>query len=231
MFYESIRKFIELRYRLLPYIYSTAWQVSRHGETFIRLLAFDFPQDAKALAQDETYLFGRSFLVSPVTRPQYFEGADIPLDTSKTKEVYLPAGADWFDFWTEQCFEGGHTVTVDTPIDSMPLFVRAGSIVPTTQVMQYVDEVPDAPYTITVYPGADADFTMYEDSGDGYNYETGAYAEYDLHWDNTARTLTVSDRRGSFQGMVAERTLHVRVVGAINEQSVTYDGKATVVSF
>lgn len=228
MFYESVRKFIELRYRLMPYIYSTAWQVSKNDETFIRLLAFDYPTDAKALAQDETYLFGRSFLVSPVTKPQYFDGADIPSDVAKVKDVYLPSGNDWYDFWTEKRFVGGQTVTVDTPIDSMPLFVKAGSVIPTGPVMQYVDEIPDAPYTVTVYPGADGCFTIYEDSGDGYDYEAGAYAEYDLCWDDTAHTLTVSARRGSFDGMCEARELCVRVVGG-NEQTVTYSGDELVV--
>lgn len=230
MFYDVVRQFIELRYRLIPYLYSTAWQVTRHGDSFLRPLAFDFAEDPRALAQDESYLFGHAFLVSPVTTPQYYEGADMPLDAPKTKDVYLPAGADWYDFWTEQRCGGGQTVTVDTPIDRMPLFVRAGSIVPTTAVMQYVDEIPDAPYTITVYPGADAVFTVYEDGGDGYAYESGAYAEYDLAWDDTARTLTVSARRGGFDGMCAVRELQVRIVGG-GERILTYAGEQTEVAF
>lgn len=229
-FYESIRKFIELRYRLIPYIYSVAWQVTKNAASFLRPLAFDFPHDGRALAEEESYLFGPSFLVSPVTQPQYYEGADIPLDVPKTKEVYLPAGADWYDFWSGQRFFGGRAVTVDTPIDSMPLFVRAGSIIPSTQVMQYVDEVPDAPYTITVYPGADARFTVYEDSGDGYAYETGAYAEYDLLWEEAAGRLTVCARRGGFAGMCQKRRLQVEVVGR-RPQQVEYDGRELTLSF
>ena len=232
IFYDAVRKFIELRYRLIPYLYSTAWQVTHKGESFLRPLAFDFAGDPQALAQDESYLFGRAFLVSPVTAPQYYEGADIPLDAAKTKDVYLPAGADWYDFWTEQRFDGGQTVTVDTPIDSMPLFVRAGSIVPATDVMQYVDEIPDAPYTVTVYPGADAHFTVYEDGGDGYAYESGAYAEYELDWNDAERTLTVSAPQGHFDGMCESREWRVRVVGA-GEQTITTknDGQWIAVTF
>ena len=228
MFYESIRKFIELRYQLMPYIYSTAWQVTKNGESFIRPLAFDFAADGKALMDDETYMFGHALMVSPVTKPQYFDGKDIPVETDKTKDLYLPAGTDWFDFWTGARVAGGQTVTVDTPIDSMPLFVKAGSILPTGPAMQYVDEIPDAPYTVTVYPGRDACFTLYEDSGDGYDYEAGAYAEYDLIWNDNARTLTVSARRGAFDGMCATRELNVCVVGEA-AQTVTYTGEAITV--
>ena len=223
-FYDAIEKFIRLRYTLMPYIYSTAWQVTKNHKTFIRLLAFDFPHDARALTEDTTYLFGRSLLVSPVTEPQYYEGADIPLDVPQIKDVYLPAGADWYNYFTGERFAGGNVVAVGTPLDSMPLFVRAGSILPTSPVMQYVDEIPDAPYTVTVYPGADADFTLYEDSGDGYAYEAGEYAEVDLHWSDTAHTLTVCARRGDFPTLVRSRTMHLRVVGG-KETTVTYIGE------
>ena len=223
-FYDAILKFVRLRYTLMPYIYSTAWQVTAHDATFIRLLASDFPHDARALTEDTTYLFGKSLLVSPVVEPQYYEGADVPLDAPKTKEVYLPDGADWYDFWTGECHKGGQSVIVDTPIDSMPLFVRAGSIIPTSPVMQYVDEIPDAPYTITVYPGADADFTLYEDSGDGYAYERGAYAEVDFHWDDGSHTLTVSARKGDFPTLVRTRALVLRTVGG-EEMTVSYSGE------
>ncbi|MBQ7318986.1 MAG: DUF5110 domain-containing protein [Clostridia bacterium] len=227
MFYDAILKFIELRYRLLPYIYSTAWQVTSADETFIRLLAFDFPEDARALREQGSYLFGRSLLVSPVTEAQYFEGADTPCDHPHTKQVYLPAGADWYDFWTGERHRGGQEITVPTPIDSMPLFVRAGSIIPTAPVMQYADEIPDAPYTLTVYPGADAHFTLYEDSGDGYAYEKGEYAEVDVTWNDATATLKISDRRGSFPSLVQKRELHVQLVnGQIH--TILYDGNAQV---
>ena len=214
----------------MPYIYSTAWQVTKNDASFIRPLAFDFARDPQALAQEDSYLFGPAFLVSPVTEPQYFEGADIPLDAPKVKNVYLPAGADWYDFWTEERIPGGETVTVATPIDSMPLFVRGGSIVPMSPVMQYVEEIPDAPYSVTIYPGADASFTVYEDGGDGYDYEDGAYAEYDLHWNEMARRLTVSVRRGGFEGLRPQRLLRLRVAGG-EEQELLYTGSEAVLQF
>lgn len=232
MFYESIRKFIELRYRLMPYLYSTAWQVTKNGDSFLRPLAWDFAQDREALAQRaDSYLFGDAFLVSPVTTAMYYEGADTPLaDVPKEKRVYLPAGTDWYDFWTGTKYAGGQTVTVETPIDSMPLFIRAGGIVPETEVMQYVDEKPDAPYTVTVSPGKDGKFTVYEDKGDGYDYEQGAYAEYDLLWNDAERTFSVSGRRGGFEGMCASRILHVRVIG-VGEADVPYTGNALEIRF
>ncbi len=223
-FYDSIRRFIELRYRLLPYIYSTAWQVTKNGDSFMRPLAFDFADDPAALTVGGEYLFGRALLVCPVTAPQYYEGADIPLTGEKTWPVYLPAGADWYDFFTEARYAGGQTVTADTPIDKMPLFVRAGSVLPTGEVKQYADERPDAPYTVTVYPGADGQFTVYEDAGEGYGYENGEYAEYDLCWDDVARTLTVSARRGGFAGMVPVWQLTVRAVGGA-KRTVSYSGE------
>ena len=230
-FYESILKFIKLRYRLMPYVYSTAWQVTKNAESFLRLLAFDFSDDPEALAQGaDAFLFGRSFLVSPVTEPMYYEGIGTPLnDVPKTKTVYLPSHTAWYDYWTEKRYDGGQYVTVDTPLDSLPLFVRAGSVIPTTIEMQYADQFKDAPYIITVYPGADGRFTLYEDEGDNYNYEHGAYAEVDLLWDDTARTLTVSDRRGCFDGMTIKRRLSVRVVGVGNADTV-YDGHEQIIS-
>ncbi|MGI6264064.1 MAG: TIM-barrel domain-containing protein [Acutalibacteraceae bacterium] len=230
IFYDSIRKFIELRYTLLPYIYSTAWQVTRNGASFLRPLGFAFAGDETALRQSDSYLFGEAFLVSPVTEGQYYEGADTPLDAPKQKDVYLPAGTDWYDFFSEKRLAGGQTVTVETPIDAMPLFVRAGSLIPTAPVMQYVDEIPDAPYTLTVYPGADGAFTLYEDEGDGYAYESGAYAETDLRWDDAARRLTFAARRGDFPGMTAARTWRLRLIGG-EEKAVTYTGDELTVAW
>lgn len=229
-FYDSIRKFINLRYHLLPYVYSTAWQVTKNAQTFIRLLAFDFADDPEALAQGaDSFLFGPSFLVSPVTTPMYYEGTDTPLcDVPKTKSVYLPAGNAWYDFWTEEKYDGGRYVTAETPIDSMPLFVRAGSVIPTAPDMQYTEQIKQAPYTIMVYPGADGRFTLYEDEGDGYDYENGAYAETDLVWNDAARTLTISDRCGSFDGMTTVRKMSIRVVGGGNVDTV-FDGHKQII--
>jgi alpha-D-xyloside xylohydrolase len=135
------------------------------------------------------------------------EEAKTAMDTSM--ETYLPEGANWFDFWSNQGFKGGQTVTRDCPLNILPLYVRAGSIVPMGPVLQYATEKPDAPYEIRIYPGADAKFTIYEDDNETYNYENGQRATYDLVWNDAARTLSIGPRQGAFPGMVAERKLNI----------------------
>jgi alpha-D-xyloside xylohydrolase len=156
-------------------------------------------------------------------------------------ETYLPAGADWYDFWTNQLHQGGRTVEKNCPLNILPLYVRAGSIVPMGPVMQYATEKPDAPYEIRIYPGADAKFTIYEDDNETYNYEQGQYAVYDLVWDDASRTLTVGARQGAFPGMVAERMLRVVLAsegrnsgpaeGSFGVQSVRYSGQPIQIKF
>ena len=126
-------------------------------------------------------------------------------ELDNTMETYLPAGADWYDFWTGERFSGGRTVKKDCPLDRFPLYVRAGSIVPMGPAMQYATERPDAPYEIRIYPGADARFTIYEDDNETYAYERGERATYDLVWDDAAKTLRIGARQGSFPGMVVRR--------------------------
>ena len=158
-----------------------------------------------------------------------------------TVETYLPAGTDWYDFWTGEKFEGGQTVARECPLDEFPLYVRAGSIVPMGPIVQYATEQPEAPYEIRIYPGADGSFTIYEDDNETYAYEQGEYATYDLAWDDAARTLTIGARNGSFPGMVEKRQLNVVLVapgvnsgiaaGETNVKSVEYTGEAIQVSF
>jgi alpha-D-xyloside xylohydrolase len=160
------------------------------------------------------------------------EGREQVLDTAV--ETYLPSGANWYDFWNNQVFEGGRTVKRECPLNILPLYIRAGSIVPMGPVMQYATEKPDAPYEIRIYPGADAKFTLYEDDNETYNYEKGERATYDLAWNDAARTLTIGPRRGSFPGMVAERELNIVVVspgynagvkeGSVEVKTINYTG-------
>jgi alpha-D-xyloside xylohydrolase len=190
-----------LRYRLMPYIYSQAWQVtSKHG-TPMRPLVMDWREDVEAQNTGDEYLFGPAILVSPVTT----QGA-----TSRT--VYLPQ-ATWYDFWTGEKQEGGKRVQAEAPLETMPLFVRAGSIVPMGPAMEWTTEKPADPIEVRVYPGADGDFTFYEDENDGYRYEKGAHATIAMHWDDAAGTLTLGTRDGSFPGMLQERTFRLVVVG------------------
>ena len=390
--YKSLRDAVDLRYRLLPYIYSLGWKVTHDGYTMMRALPMDFPDDKGVRDINDAFQFGPSFLVHPVTRQmyrfqpppaatipasalrtpdgkpglagQYFEGAgfespkertvdatidfqwpgpplaDIPgglkslenfsarwtgslvapesgeyelgvegddgyrlfvdgklviedwntggkrytgakvtlkqgqsaavkleyfqgaadrnlrlawrtpsqlasaannIDKpDTTMQTYLPAGTDWYDFWTHERFGGGKTVSKDVPLDVFPLYVRAGAIVPMGPKVQYATERPDAPYEIRVYPGANGKFTVYEDDNETYDYEKGRYATYDLVWNDAARTLTVGARKGAYPGLVKTRKLNIVVVGPANAtaiepaaatKSITYTGKAQSVKF
>jgi alpha-D-xyloside xylohydrolase len=154
-------------------------------------------------------------------------------------QVYLPKSAGWYDFWRGSHFDGGQTVEVPAPIDEMPLFVKAGSIVPMGPYLQYAMEKPADPLEIRIYSGADADFLLYEDEGDNYNYEKGVYATIALHWDENGQTLTIGDRKGSFPGMLKKRTFNIVFVGKNHgtgiepfkkaDKKVTYTGKKLVI--
>jgi alpha-D-xyloside xylohydrolase len=189
-----------LRYRLMPYIYSEAWQVTSGHGTLMRPLVMDWREDVEAQNTGDEYLFGPAILVAPVTT----EGA-----TSRT--VYLPQ-ATWYDFWTGEKQAGGRRMEADAPLDKLPLFVRAGSIVPMGPTMEWTTEKPADPIELRIYPGADGDFTLYEDENDSYRYEKGVHATIAMHWDNAVKTLTLGAREGSFPGMLRERTFRVVVV-------------------
>jgi alpha-D-xyloside xylohydrolase len=173
-----LEKYLRLRYQLMPYIYSLGYRTWLTGAPFLRALPLDFPNDSKVADLRDEYMFGPAFLVAPVTE----QGAT-------SRQVYLPAGADWYNFWTNERIKGGQTVTVAAPIDTIPLFVRAGSILPlgapveSTHQVQGIDRV-------RVYPGADADFTLFSDDGKTYAYEKGAGIVTRLHWDESRQKLT-----------------------------------------
>jgi alpha-D-xyloside xylohydrolase len=212
-FYDAIADCIRLRYRLLPYIYSLAAVVSGQGIPMNRALALEFPHDGATHKITDQFLFGPSLLVCPVTEPTYYGPNSHELhDVPKSRSVYLPHGAQWFNFWTNELREGGQTILTDAPLETIPLFVRAGSILPMTIAMQFVDEIPGAPYQLRIYPGVDAHFTLYEDAGDGYGYERGEHAYIRINWNNTTRELTIRAREGSYPGMVAERDLHIELI-------------------
>ena len=160
--------------------------------------------------------------------------ANTTKELDNTMETYLPAGADWYDFWTNERFAGGRTVKMNCPLDAFPLHVRAGSIVPMGPALQYATERPDAPYEIRIYPGADAKFTLYEDDNETYDYEKGQYATYDLVWHDATRTLSIGARHGSFPGLVERRALGIVLIGpgtASVPKSATYAGQPLEVSF
>ena len=227
--YDSFVHYLKLRYTLLPYIYTLAGDTWHQDGSILRGLAMDFPQDAKARDIADQYLFGPAFLVAPVTTFK-----------ATSREVYLPAGTQWIDFETGKRFDGGQTITAEAPLQRMPLFVRAGSIVPRTVVQQYVDERPDAPLTIEVYTGADGSFSLYEDNGRSYGYERGESARIPLAWDEAKGELSIGARVGTYPAMVAQREVRVRFVdgprgdnGALEpaaDVTVRYDGAAQVVA-
>ena len=190
MFQEAMKKALRLRYQLLPYIYSLAGEVSLHHGTMMRALVFDFPEDKQAASCEDEFMFGHAFLVCPVTEPMYFGAGNKPVYRSKSYGVYLPAGCDWYDFFSGRRYKGGQRVSVDLTLDNFPLFVKAGSIVPMAKGLSYATQVPEQPLELVVYPGADADYVFYDDAGDGYAYEKGEYREASYHWDEASRTLT-----------------------------------------
>lgn len=190
-----------LRYRLLPYIYSEAWQVTSNHGTLMRPLVMDWRNDVEAQNTGDEYLFGPAILVSPVTT----QGAI-------TRTVYLPK-ATWYDFWTGAKVEGEKRVEAAAPLAKLPLYVRAGSIIPMGPTMEWSTQKPADPIEIRVYPGADGDFTLYEDENDNYNYAKGQHATIKLHWDDAGKTLAFGAREGSYPGMPERHTFNVVVVG------------------
>lgn len=214
-----ITDYIRLRYRLMPYIYSEAAQVTFEGSTIMRPFVFDFPLDEEALRQDGSYMFGKSLLVSPVTDAGVSEW-----------KVYLPENeAGWYDWWTGSHLSGGQYVSASVDIEKIPVYVKGGSIVPTGPDRQHVAEKVDGPVVLNIYPGADAGFTLYEDEGTNYNYEKGAYSTISFSWDDDARSLTIGKRQGSFEGMEKTRTFAVNLMG--ETRTASYNGKETTVSF
>lgn len=223
-------QYLDLRYRMLPYIYSQSAAVSFAGSTLMRPLVMDFPADYQALEQRHEFMFGPSLLVAPVTEGKV-----------KKWNVYLPEYAQgWIDFWSGEKFNGGQTVTTGVTLDKIPLFVKAGSILPLGPEKQYASEDTDKPWEIRIYPGANATFTVYEDEGENYNYEKGKSATFQLTWKDAEKMLEISDRKGSFTGMKEERILNVTVVSsqqgtglkvATPTQTITYSGKLLQVAF
>jgi len=228
IFYDTIAKYIKLRYRLIPYIYSVAAQIASGGAALLRAVALEFPEDTATYDLTDQYLFGPSFLVCPVTAPMYYGTNSEPIaGAAKTRSVYLPCGRDWYDFWTELRHPGGQRITADAPLETMPLFVPAGSIIPIGPVMPYVDATADAAYEIRIYRGADGEFQLYEDEGDTYNYERDARSIVRFTWDEHRTELTISSRSGTFAGMAKQRALRINAISPTGktEREVIYTGE------
>ncbi len=244
--YDAIEQMIRLRYRLIPYLYSTAWQVTSNNDSYMRPLFSDFAADRKVWDIADEFMFGRSILAAPIVNPQYTEEAIIKEDAmtgwdrktvsdgsavgvidwtaTKTATKYLPKGATWYDFWTGKQYKGGQNVTLETQLNRVPMFVRAGSIVPMGPEMQYVGEKSWDELELRVYPGADAEFVLYEDESDNYNYEKGAYTTIRFKWNERTHTLTIGERQGNYKGMLQQRRFTI-VTPDGKQQTVDYSGK------
>ena len=244
--YDAIEKQIRLRYRLIPYLYSTAWQVTSNNDSYMRPLFSDFPADKNVWNMTDEFMFGRSILAAPIVDPQYTEEKIIRTNAmtgwdrqevkgdrsevggvdwteSKTATKYLPKGATWYDFWTGKQYKGGQTITLQTTLDRVPMFVRAGSILPLGPEMQFTAQKVWDSLELRVYPGSDGSFTLYEDEGDNYNYERGQYTTITLTWDDKQRTLTFGERRGSYPGMLQQRQFNVTLPDG-TVKTVHYNG-------
>ena len=249
--YDAIEKTIRLRYRLIPYIYSMAWQVTSNNESYLRPLFSDFATDKRVWDMPDEFMFGRSILAAPIVEAQYTEekiikedamtgwdrkdvrskmddGRSVDWETTKTTRKYLPKGTYWYDFWTGARLKGGQEVSLQTTFDRVPMFVRAGSILPLGPEMQYVGEKAWDNLELRVYPGADATFTLYEDEGDNYNYERGVYTTIPMTWNDRTRTLTIGHRKGNYPGMLQSRKFTI-VLPDNTSKVVEYQGEPITV--
>ena len=238
--YDAIEKYINLRYCLLPYIYSDSWDVTANQSSMMRALVMDFPKDKQALNINDEYMFGKSILVCPVTNSMYSKNTEEDFSSIKTKELYLPKGADWYDFWTGEKYSGGQKLNKESPLDIIPLYIKAGSILPVGSKVQYATEKKWGNIEIRVYEGANGEFTLYEDENDNYNYEKGAYSTITFTWNDAKKVLTINDSKGTFPGMLTERKFNiVRASKNKNngmdviekfDKEVTYTGKKIVIN-
>ena len=214
LMYDTLVKFLRLRYQLMPYIYSLAGQVAHEDYTMIRALPFDFRSDPATYDISDQFMFGPALLVNPVTTPMYYGPNSTPLTgAEKTRPVYLPAGSDWYDFWTGEGYAGGQTLKAYAGLETMPLYVRAGSIVPLGPDICYTDEQPQAMVKLRIYPGQDGVFTLYQDEGDNYNYEKGFFATIQLRWEDKNSRLIFEKRQGEYPGMSKTLEFNISVVG------------------
>ncbi len=216
-YHDAIRDMIALRYKLIPYIYSMASMQSRGACTMARLLAFDFAGDTTVHDIKDEYMFG-DMLVCPVTDPGV-----------GSRKVYLPVldgGRQWIDYYTGTAYDGGCWIDCDAPLHRIPLFVRGGSIIPTGEVTEYADAQIGGELTVTVYPGADAEFLFYEDEGDNYGFESGEYMTMPLIWNDKERCLTIGALSGGYAGMPGSRK--ISVISPYGKKSIDYDGNKVI---
>lgn len=250
--YDAIESAIQLRYALLPYIYSTSWEVTKNQSSFMRALFMDFVEDKKVWDMNDQYMFGKAMLVAPIIHAQYtpeklvevdedtgwnqnnnadaFGNLAVDFKQKKSTNVYLPEGTVWYDYWTNQKHNGGQEIVRESTIDLIPLYIKAGSILPIGPKVQYATEKAWDNLELKVYSGANGTFTLYEDEFDNYNYEKGAYTEIPMMWNDASRKLTIGVRKGAYEGMLKERTFTVTLQDG-TQKRVSYSGKKVDVKF
>jgi alpha-glucosidase/alpha-D-xyloside xylohydrolase len=211
------KKYLELRYQMMPYLYSAVRETCETGMPIIRAMWLHYPGDAKAVGMGDQYLYGREILVAPV----FEKGA-------ASRAVYLPRGT-WYDFWTREKLEGGREIARKVDLETIPLYVRAGAIVPMGPVKQYTWEKVDAPMTVWVYPGADGTFSWYEDDGASFNFRNGELMRVNLAWSNSQRRLTMRLANGSKMLTPQRRGIVVRVAGESVSRNATFDGRPVAI--
>jgi len=211
------RKYLELRYRMLPYLYSTVRECATTGMPIMRALWLHFPDDPKAVVCPDEYLFGKNLLVAPVVE----KGATM-------RTVYLPRGV-WYDYWTGERMDGGREIIRSVDLETIPLYVRAGSILPLGPVKQFASQKVDVPLSVPIYPGADASFLLYEDDGTSFNYRKGEWMGIQMTWNEAARKLTLQLAPGSRMLPPERRNLTVELPGM--KRKVIFEGKSIELSF
>jgi alpha-D-xyloside xylohydrolase len=222
--YKSFLFYDKLRYRLLPYIYSLAGAAYHDNYTIMRGLAMDFAKDTAVLNISDQYMFGPSLLINPVCEYK-----------RTSRELYLPKCAGWYDLYSAKWYAGGQKIIADAPYERMPVFVRAGAIVPFGPDLQYTSEKPADTITLNIYTGADAFFNLYEDEGTNYNYEKGAFSVIPIKYNEAAKTLTIDNRKGSFNGMLQKRIFRINIISSHRakpsdvetspDKEISYEGK------
>lgn len=235
-FYDAQIKMINLRYSLLSYIYSCSWDVTANGGTMMRALAMDFSDDKDVYNNADSYMFGDALLVSPVTRPMYYDREGELTEKDTIVEIYLPShnGTYWYNIYCGKKYKGGQKVNYEAPLDIIPLFVKGGSILPRNEIVQHVSINDNKNMDLVIYPGKDASFTLYEDDNETYDYEKGLCATIEIKWHEQSRTLTIGDRKGNFDGMLHSREFNIHIEDGRQTKkvkSILYDGKSKDISF
>ena len=218
--YKSILYYTNLRYRLMPYIYTMAGMTYFNDYTIMRPLFMDFASDSKTENISDQFMFGPAFMVCPVY-----------IYEARNRYVYFPAGSNWFDFYTGKYITGGQQLSVDAPYEHIPLFIREGAIIPVGPEIQYSNEKPADKIVLYVYKGKDGSFTLYEDEDNNYNYENGKYSNISFTYSEANNTLTIGERKGEFNGMIKNRTFTIVTVSKDQPKAFTYDAQGQTVNY